>query len=270
VVAAPPAPKLTVLTGNGLAPRVLIELAGMDPSATTITVTRFADGEATIVRGAQRTGVSGSFTVVDFEAPFRECTYQARVWADASPSALGAKSTVTVTSQAVWVQDPLDPRNCTEVDLRGDSLRGIARTADFEKLTLLGRKKSPLQFFGLGGVTGAPFNPVTETREAARVMLALLDTAPVLIRLPTDGLFQLLPAAMYALLTGSGSWPGWVDNHDAVEWTLTADEVATQTLDVVIRTVTIQTYMDAFPTIADLMGAYETYADELANPPGGY
>lgn len=273
MVAAPPAPTLTFLpAGNGLGPRVLVEFAGLDVTATAITVTCIAGGETRTVRGARKAATAGSFTVVDFEAPFTAVTYQGQVWAGATASPLGATSTVAVTVDAdeVWLSDPLDPENSMRVSLEGSSLQGVQRTPDFEVLHMIGRKKNPVQFFGLGGITNLPFHPITETAADAQKLLGLLDVAPLLVRSPAGGLFQLLPATLYAVLSGSGAWPGWTGNFDAVQWTLTAEEVAPQTLDVVLRTVTIQTYMDAYPLISDLMGAYATMADEMHNPPGGY
>jgi len=271
MVDAPAAPTLTVLpASNGLAPRVVVNFESVDSSADQITVTCQADGETRIVRGARLAGVAGSFLIVDYEAAFTECTYRGQVWAAGVASDLGAPATVTVAADDVWLMDPLDPGNNLSVELDAASLSPVSRDTDVEVLALMGRKRPPVQFFGRTAITGTPFVAITETQDDGQTLDGLLDVAPVLIRVPDHPIFQLLPRALYAVLTGSAAWPGWVNNWAALKWQLTVQEVAPQTLDVVIRRVTYQTYMDAFATYADAMGEYATYGDAMANPPGGF
>lgn len=272
MVAAPPAPVLTVLLDAAPSPRVVISLSGLDATAATITVTRIANGEKTIVRGARKAAVAGSFVVVDYEAPFSSVSYQAQLFTASASSPLGVAAVADLSGVSeVWVSDPLNPRNALSVSNTGAALSGVQRRADMEKLNLMGRARPPVQFFGLGALEGVPFPVITETAADARSMWGLLDTMPVLVRTPSsEPLYADLPRSLYAALTGSPRWPGWVNNTAAREWTLTLDEVAAQTLDVVIRLVTIQTYMTAYPLISDLMGAFATYEDEMNNPPGGF
>lgn len=273
MVAAPPAPVLTVLLDANPSPRVVLNFSGLDATAATITVTRIADGEKTIVRGARKAAVAGSFLVVDYEAPFSaSVTYQAQLFTASASSPLGATASADLSGVSeVWVSDPLNPLNALRVENTGAALSTVGRKPDMERLPMLGRERPVVQFFGLGALEGVPFHLVTETAADRAAMWLLLDTMPVLIRTPSsEPLYADLPRSLSAALTGSARWPGWVSNTDAREWSLMLDEVAPQTLDVAIRIVTIQTYMNAFPLISDLMGAYATIADEMANPPGGY
>lgn len=268
VLSIPPAPTVQVLqAGNSLGPRTVVTLDGL--TGDSFTLIRISGGETNVVRDGNRKTHAGTAVVVDYEAPAGSAIYRARCSDETGDSGWSDSVTAQVdfAIDEAWLSDPLVPENVLRVALTGDALESVGRDPDVEVLDTIGTSKHPAQFFGLKPLDSVPLNIRTMTDDDATMLETLLASAPLLLRTADDNIYRMIPRLFYCALSAKDTWQGYEEWH---EWAVTGQEVAPQTISVVLKPVTIQTYMDAYAKISNVMAAYSTISDEMLNPPGGY
>lgn len=272
------APALTAVTLP--VPAVEVFFSGLGSgSPAYITVYRLADGETNIVRTANYTAASGSFSVTDYEVPFGVVsTYYSEVFNSAGTS-LGTSplSTITVASDSIWIHDPLDLSNfiavtpwASDASLGQDSFKEVKRGYDFNASGVIGKKKPIIQFYGEKALQGIEFQVVTATNSAVDSLENLLQVAPVLIRTPAR--FYNLPRLLYGVLQGSQEPLTWhLNGYDQpiTRWNLSVDETEQPGIGLVFGYYTYTYWQSRYATYTLANTAYGTgtYINAVRNPP---
>lgn len=248
-------------------------------SPAYITVYRLADGETNIVRTANYTAASGSFTVTDYEAPFGVViSYYAEVFTSAGAS-LGVSpiATTTLAVDSVWIHDPLDLSNylvitpyASDATLGIESFSSIQRSYDFNVSSVIGKKKPIIQYYGEKAIQGLEFEVVTSTNAAFDQVEFLIQAAPVLVRTPAK--FYNLPRLLYGVLRGSQeplTWHLTSADQPINRWKLVLDETEQPGIALVFGYYTYTYWQSRYATYTLANAAYGTgtYINAVRNPP---
>jgi hypothetical protein len=113
-------PRLTLLDGDALGPRVQVLFTALATGTERITVRRTVGGRTMEVRGGIDLFAVGGATVLDLEVPFGvPATYQAEQF-DADGTSLGMTKTATIVVETTdsWVTQPLSPTLAVQVRVR--------------------------------------------------------------------------------------------------------------------------------------------------------
>lgn len=206
-------------------PGVEVYFPSLDVDAVEITVWRIADGVTEPVRGGLRASVTGDFTVTDWEVPFGVVsTYYGQIFDSGGASILGDQATITVTSDDVWLSDPIDPTSAITVRLEQNTFTQVSRARRTEQMYVAGLSRPFEQNWGLGGIMGLPFSLWTESDLEASALQTLLQSSPLLIRTPPK--YATLPRLLSASIKQPTQVPfDWRSGGSTVVWSLTVDEV---------------------------------------------
>jgi hypothetical protein len=252
--------------------------AGTNATPDTITVYRLCDGETNIVRGAKNYTASSAFTINDFEAPFGKAI---QYWAVTSSSGtslgIGEIATTTLNVNEIWVHDPLDLTNAIQIFLDGDndatlgqgSFGQIARGYDYNRTSVLGKSRPVLQFYGEKAIENLQFQILAKAA-ANEELMNLLSVGPVLVRVP--GALGNIPRLLYCALEASQEPIDWHVAGQAApltRWSVTANEVEPQSLDIVITFYSYAYWQSRYSsyTAASTVYGASTYIDAVRNPP---
>lgn len=259
-----------------IVPAVVVALTGLLATGS-VTVYRIADGTSEVVRNANNTAASSSFTVVDYDAPIGiVVSYTAEnfdasgVSQDVSPVA-----TITLTSTSMWIHDPLAPANNAEIKLSGtydvvlgaNSFTQVTRGYDATITKVLGKTRPTMQFYGQKGYENLTFELITTVYGTA-VVAALLATNPVLVRFPLN--FKNLPTRINAFISASQEPLTWnLEDSPITLWSLKLDEVEPQSLGIVYSVFSYSYWSGKYATYTAASAVYgsNTYDYSVLNPP---
>jgi hypothetical protein len=267
VTTTPPAPTLTGHTDADPCPRVEVLITPMPGDAATVTVWRSWSGRREVVRGAKRALSAGDTLVIDYEAPTGVPVEYSCVTYDLAGTASeeSPRATVTLDSDDVWLQDPLDPTSALQAGLTtrrdlmviGPSFVG-ARPVDMTVQQPVG---SALPFaFGRKrrAARGMPITVHAETQTAAAQLEALLDQAqPLCVRTPAavTKLTGLTYVAVGEYLPDV--WDGWQETT----YPLVGDVVKGPGAAVVVNPRTFDDLPQEASTFDALLSLHATFID---------
>lgn len=172
-----------VILGIGGVPSVIVEIDGLAPAVSMITVERYDGATWSLVRGAIRASTVGAFTVGDWECPFNiEVTYRAQLF-NAAGISLGFETvgSITLESSETWIHNPLAPSGGVAVSLTDKAAEDFSRPHVTDLVYPIGRPQGISVGSGRRGLQGFRFEVMTETFEDADKVQALLgsDDAPL-------------------------------------------------------------------------------------------
>lgn len=261
-------PTFPTLVGNNPHAHLVYEAADLPTGTETITVTRSYGNRSATVRDAENAFAAGGAVFDDWEIPTGvNVTYTAECF-DAAGESLGSAASVEARWDAdpsmAWISDPLSPGDAVQVELVADFANMMTRTRQMQLHQVGDRVVSLLG--PAGKLQGLNVHIQLKNLADADRLTEILAVTSVLIRTtpPTR-----LPRLLYCVIPQVNEvdmdvqWGGnWV------RWELVGQEVDPTTLDIVLPIVSWQTYIDAFPTWADMEAAYPTWFDAMKNPPG--
>lgn len=269
-----------VLTaGTNPIPNVKIVVSGLLAAEKFIRIWRNCDGETELVRGAVFAPCSGSFTIVDYDAPIgRLATYTAEGYADSNgtgPQGISSPATITLTSTSIWVHDPIAPLVNAEIQLTGTgdlvlgkgSFAKVQRGYDVVRTQVLGRNKPIVQFYGQKAIQNLEFELITSeigTNKAA----ALLATAPLMFRFPPS--MKNLPSRISATLDAYQEPVTWhYESSPITTWKLVLNEVEAQSLAILFAVFPYSYWSARYATYSAASAVYGsgTYQYAIDNPP---
>lgn len=277
---------LEVLTDDASCPRVGITITGLSASTeSTVTVWRSVPGEGRAeVRGLRKTAVLDATYVVDFEAPLaRPVTYTLEVSGPDVPETL--TSTVTVPSDHVWLQDPLDPTSAVAVApqaMGGDiwfsaaALGSIGYPNPGSLIRVMGDRYDTALGGGRRGASGVPFDVYTTAIEAANRLRILLDAAPTLLVRTIPAISPPLPALAYvhadvneqpvnALMEAIDPSPSLLGGS-VTYWSLRGDLVKAPSINLLVPTWTYEQVSALWETYEATQARGATYLDWMKDP----
>lgn len=248
-------------------------------SPAYITVYRLADGETNVVRTANYTAASSSFTVIDYEVPFGVVSsYYSEVFNSAGTSlGTSAVTTTQYDSDSVWIHDPLDLTNymvvtpyASSATLGQGSFKEMKRGYSFNASGVIGKKKPIIQYYGEKAIQGLDFEVITSSNSATDTLENLLSVAPVLVRTPVK--FYNLPRLLYGVLQGSQeplTWHLTSADEPITRWSLTLDETEQPGIALVFGYYTYTYWQSRYATYTLANAAYgtNTYINAVRNPP---
>lgn len=172
---------LTPFPTMGPVPRVevVVDPADLITDTATATFTRRAENRTFEVRGGVDRSAGSTIVAMDFEAPFGvESLFEARCH-DEDGVYMGTVQldTATLDYAGTVIQQPLNPKLCTEVQLLRATAAAVTRPTPGE---LVYPENEPLaKLIGLGprrGVTGLDLEILADTHEIADALQATLGT----------------------------------------------------------------------------------------------
>lgn len=259
------APTLTAKTSP--VPGVEVYWSSFPAGTDSISVYRLADGERTLVRNASAVSMSGSFAVVDYEAPLGTLlTYSAETFIAGVSDGISATATITLSSSDVWLQDPLNPNAAIKVSLTGgtdytlamDSFNSLTRQTVTNKYNVLGRSKPVTAFFGRKSLEGITLDVLVDNANFDDFN-DLMDAQPLLIRTPSA--LRYLPRSLYCTVSAVEEPVDWYLNEgtDLTRFKLTVDEVEGQTLTIFVNLYTYSQYEAKYATYTAAGAVYGSY-----------
>lgn len=268
------APTLTAKTNP--VPGVEVYWSSLPAGTTAMTVYRLTDGVRSVVRNADAVTVSGSFAVVDYEAPLgASVTYSAETFISGVSDGISATASITIDSDVAWIQDPLDPNNSVSVSLGSGSnymfgqnaFASIGRPTDVNKSKVLGRTRPVVQFYGRKGIEGLEVDVYVDNSMFG-TFNDLLDVQPLLVRVPTR--MPNLPRNLYVTISAVEEPVDWhsTDETNLTRFKLTMDEVEPQTLDITVNVFTYSRFEAKYATYTAAATVYngQDYTYVQRNP----
>lgn len=257
-------------------PGVEIYWSSLPAGTTSITVYRLAEGVSEVVRSGLQASASGSFSITDFEAPLgTPIVYSAETYISGVSDGFSATSTITIDTEAIAIQDPLNPNNSVSVLLGsgGDFMLGteafssISRPTQITKSMVIGRAKPVVQFYGRKGIEGLEFDVLVDNSQYGKFN-DVLDTQPLLIRTP--GRMGNLPRSLFVTIQAAELPLDWGDANGSglTRFTLTADEVESQSRAIVVNVFTYAAYTAKYLTYTAAAAVYggNDYTNLNRNP----
>jgi hypothetical protein len=268
-----------VLADESPCPRVGLTLTGLSPtSESTVTVWKTVPGEARVaVRGLRNVRVVDSHYVDDFEVPLgRPVTYTLEVSGPVVPATLVV--TVTVPSDKVWIQDPLDPtsavgvaihRQGADVYMTSTALRSISRPTSGSRVEVMGADYPTLLGGGRRGAQGVPLDIGTRSVTAAGRVRDLLNAAsPLLVRTTPE--ISQIPALSYVdadveelpltMFIDDGA------QYRLTRWAITGDLVQPPSMHLLVPTWTYDEVSALYETYDAAAALGRTYLEMLRDP----
>lgn len=257
-------------------PSVEVYWASLPAGTDTISVYRQAEGERVLVRNASEVPASGSFAIVDYEAPFGTAlTYSAETSIAGVSDGTSATAEITLDVTDVWIQDPLNLNSAIKVAVAGGtdftlgqgSFNSLTRASVVSKSQVLGRSKPVVQFYGRKSLEGINLDILADN-ETFGDLNELLDVQPLLIRTPSA--LGYLPRSLYCTVAAVEEPIDWhsVESSGMSRFKLTVDEVEGQNLTVFVTLYTYADYADKYATYnaaATVYGSYD-YTYVTRNP----
>lgn len=261
-------PTFPSISGVNPHAHLVYEAADLHVGTETITVTRSYGNRSATVRGAENAFAAGGAVFDDWEIPLGvNVTYTAECF-DADGAPLGFANPVEVRwdddPSLGWISDPLSPGDAVRVELVADFANMMTRTRQMQLHQVGNRVVSLLG--AAGKLQGLNVHIQLKNLADSDRLNEILAVTSVLIRTMPP---IRLPRLLYCVIPQVNE----VDidaqfGRDLIRWELVGNEVDPTTLDIVLPIVSWQTYMDAFPTWADMEAAYPTWFDAMKNPPG--
>lgn len=257
-------------------PRVGITVTGLSPTAeSTITLWRTTAGEGrSPVRGLRRAVVVDATYVQDFEVPLgRPVTYMLEVAGPVTPPITTA--TVTVPSDRVWLQDPLDPSTACEVATRrtagalymtSSALAEIRYEAPGAAVSVMGARFPTLLGGGRRAATSVPFEVLTTAIEASNRLRVLLDAASPLLMRTIPLISPPLPALAYLRADAVEQPRAGYRGGTLTRWSLSGDLVQGPSINLLVPTWTYAQVSALWETYAAAAAGGRTYLDWMKDP----
>lgn len=248
-------------------PSVEVYWATLPASTDTISVYRLAEGERVLVRNASAVGASGSFAIVDYEAPFGvPLVYSAETFIAGVSDGTSATATITLDVTDVWLQDPLNLNSAIKVAVTGgtdytlaqDSFSTLTRATVANKSMVLGRAKPVTQFYGRRSLEGLTLDVLADNANFDDFN-DLLDVQPLLVRTPAT--MRYLPRSLYCTVSAVEEPVDWylTNGTDLSRFKLTLDEVEGQSLTVFVNLYTYSQYEAKYATYNAAATTYGSY-----------
>lgn len=260
-------------------PRVGLTVTGLSPtSESTVTVWKSVAGEPRVaVRGLRKVRVVDFHYVEDFEVPLgRPVTYTLEVDGPVVPLTLTA--TVTISSDKVWLQDPLDPTTAVAVSIHRDgsdvymtsgALRSVSRPTSGTRVDVMGARYPTLLGGGRRSAQGVPLDLGTRSVEAAAQVRDLLDAAsPLLVRTAPE--ISQIPALSYVdadvdelpltMFIDGGA------QHRLTRWAIAGDLVQAPSSDLLVPTWTWPQVEALYETYEQAEASGKTYLEMMRDP----
>lgn len=256
-------------------PRVGVTVTGLNPSvASTITVWRSVPGEARAsVRGARNLVVTAATFLVDYEAPLgRVVTYTLEVNGLTVPETLTA--TVTVPSDTVWMQDPLDPSTAVPVSWgtgNGDilfapaALTAIGYPSPATLVRVMGATYPTALGGNRMGAASVPLDLLTRTIIAANQVRILLNAAEPLLVRTIPAVSPPLPALAYVHASATEQRAPFMGGT-LTTWALVGDLVTAPTINLLVATWTYANVTALYDTYATAALSGRTYLQWMRDP----
>ena len=233
-------PVLSPASDDAPCARVDVLIEGLAPEVTEATLWKTVAGRRSAVRGALNTAVSGVLSTIDFEAPLDvEATYQAQLYASGVEAGWSDAVSTRVVSPywpdgfpRILIHNPLDPATAVWVHPGRAAFSSLPRPTPGEVRWSEGARLGMVQSGRRRGLTGVPFDVVTETREDADRFDALFGTVdtprlPILcVRVPEELQFLRMPPVWFAGVLDVEPMPDTTIGSGQVVWRMVADEVA--------------------------------------------
>lgn len=269
-------------------PRVGLTITGLSPTVeSVVTVWRSVPGEGRLpVRGLRDVSVIDATYLVDYEVPLgRPVTYTLEVSGPMTPASTTA--TVTVVSDTVWMQDPLDPTTAVAVSGSYDGSAIWFASAAFASIgysdpaalvRVMNSRYPTALGGGRGGASDVPFDVYTDAIEAANRLRILLGVAsPLLLRtlppIPLPALAYLRADAseqpvdtLMGGLWSDGAQPVDFLGGSVTYWGLRGDLVAAPSIHLVVPTWTYAQVSALYETYAAAAARGGTYLDWMKDP----
>lgn len=259
------APTLTAKTTP--LPGVEVYWATLPAGTDTISVYRLAEGDRVLVRNASAVPASGSFAIIDYEAPFgTPLSYSAETFIAGVSDGTSTTATITLDVADVWIQDPLNLNSAIKVSVTGgtdytlaqDSFNSLTRASIINKSQVLGRAKPVAQFYGRKSLESLTLDVLADNQKFD-VFNDLLDVQPLLIRTPAS--MRYLPRSLYATITAVEEPVDWYlsAGSDMSRFKLTLDEVEGQNLSIFVTLYTYAMYEAKYATYTAAATVYGSY-----------
>jgi hypothetical protein len=240
-------------------------------NTNTVIVYRTVDGVETTVRNGYNLYAVGGAIVDDWEAPIGvPVTYRAECFNSVGTDLGSTASSVAVTILAdtvgtAWLSDPLDETSPVKVTMAGQAGQAPSRPIPGQVYQV------GLRTIVLAGVPGLISNLdmgfYTQTTADRETVLALVKKANGLLLLRTPPP-MMVPRLLYCFCPGmTPSEFRLTQGVEKIAWANPVTEVSPTTASTSVSSVSWQTYIDAFPTWADMEAAYATWFDAMKTPP---
>lgn len=259
------------VTATDAPPSARIEFASLAAGTERVTVWRQFDGLTTSVRRGLNKFAAGGFVTVDDEVPAgTEVTYYATMFDDDGEKIADTDGTsVTVAAgqdpTIAWFSDPLVEGSAIAVEMAATagtkpSRPMVGQTYQIGMRTVvLNSRQSDIVDLNMDFFTAD-----TSTRDRIQQLLAATNGL-ILIRTAPP---MMVPRMLYCwaqnAVPDDFSLPLGVED---VAWDNKVQQVSEVEGDTSVVAVTWQTYIDAFPTWADMKAAYSSWFDAMKNPP---
>jgi hypothetical protein len=251
-------------------PGVRVTITDLYPDTEAVTLYRVGDRTNT-VREALNLAAQGGFSVADYEAGFQiALTYRAMQY-DADGAELGytPEAQITLDVAEDWISDPLRPGNAIVVEFTDNAGQRPQRPIPGSRHRVY--TASGLRIVALVGDQGLiqdlNMDFFTSTDADYERMLEIINEANGLLLLRTPPP-MMVPRSMFVV-----AWSPTPDEFNRpaglgdVEWFNTVDETSQPDVGYGDPLITWQTYIDAYPTWADMQADYLTWLDAIRNPP---
>lgn len=261
-------PAFPSITGVNPHAHLVYNATDLAVGTETITVTRSYGNRTATVQEGERRFAAGGTVLDDWMIPLGvNVTYTAEQF-DAAGTSLGTTTPIQVRwdddPSLGWISDPLSPGDAVQVELVADFADTMSRTRQMQLHQVGDRVVSLLG--AAGKLQNLTVHCQTKNLADGERLTEILAATSVLIRVPPP---TRVPRLLYCVIPTVNEidmdvqWGG-----EWIRWDLTGQEVDPTTLDIVLPIVSWQTYIDAFPTWADMEAAYPTWFDAMKNPPG--
>lgn len=248
-------------------PSVEIYWSTLPAGTDSISVYRLAEGERVLVRNASAVSASGSFAIVDYEAPFgTPLVYSAETFIAGVSDGTSTTATITLDIAQIWIQDPLDLTSAVSVSVAGgtdytlakDSFNSLTRASVISRSKVLGRAKPVVQFYGRGALESLTLDIYADNNTYDTVN-DLLDIQPLLIRTPIS--LGYLPRSLYCTVTAIEEPVDFQNtgNTGLSRFKLTVDEVEGQSLTVFVNLYTYSQFEAKYATYNAANTVYGSY-----------
>lgn len=189
------------VTGAGVPPRAIVTVLGI-PGEQVLRVERTAGGETTIVPGARRKRGSVAMVITDFFPALGVPTaYTVYVGTQAV-----AQASITVASEAGWLQDPIYPDQAVPVvghggvsgalKLTSESLESVTYPVTGAEHKTMGSRYGVVIGSDRGGAEGITLTHSSYDRDLDAAVRELSRGASILVFRPPPGM-QPLPPVCY-------------------------------------------------------------------------
>jgi len=257
-------------------PRAGITVTGLSTvTPSVINIWRSVAGESrTIVRGMRNFSVTDSTYVVDYEVPLGQAvTYTLDVVGPTIPATL--QTTLSITSNDLWLQDPLDPSTAVPVawipggfgtvTLASSALASIAYPDPGSVARVMGALYPTLLAGNRQGAASVPLDLISQTIADGNKLRTLLGAAlPLLVR-SIPALSPPLPALGYMhaqVLEQRASFA----SGSLTTWSLTGDFVSAPTVNLLVAAWTYAQVVALWANYTTAVALGRTYLYWMRSP----